>query len=128
MIRRPPRSTLFPYTTLFRSIFVTLLLFLFMAGLVNRFRRRQIRLSSLLVWSTIWIGITVAVWWQGSTSYVAKIFGVGRGMDLVVFLSIITIFYGLYRVYAKVEKLERKITQLVRNDALTRQRSESDSS
>src|SRR2546427_9232847 len=23
MIRRPPRSTLFPYTTLFRSIFVT---------------------------------------------------------------------------------------------------------
>src|SRR5256885_11721360 len=25
MIRRPPRSTLFPYTTLFRSIYVTLL-------------------------------------------------------------------------------------------------------
>src|SRR3989454_7144425 len=25
MIRRPPRSTLFPYTTLFRSIFVTII-------------------------------------------------------------------------------------------------------
>src|SRR2546426_6598024 len=24
MIRRPPRSTLFPYTTLFRSIFITM--------------------------------------------------------------------------------------------------------
>src|SRR5260221_7459005 len=24
MIRRPPRSTLFPYTTLFRSLFITL--------------------------------------------------------------------------------------------------------
>src|SRR5690348_17957249 len=27
MIRRPPRSTLFPYTTLFRSIFCLLLVF-----------------------------------------------------------------------------------------------------
>src|SRR2546429_6484126 len=27
MIRRPPRSTLFPYTTLFRSLFLTWLLF-----------------------------------------------------------------------------------------------------
>src|SRR3712207_9260681 len=27
MIRRPPRSTLFPYTTLFRSLFFLLLLF-----------------------------------------------------------------------------------------------------
>src|SRR5258708_29075041 len=27
MIRRPPRSTLFPYTTLFRSIYVSVMLF-----------------------------------------------------------------------------------------------------
>jgi len=27
MIRRPPRSTLFPYTTLFRSLFVVILLY-----------------------------------------------------------------------------------------------------
>lgn len=109
------------------EILVTLLFFLFMVGLVNRFRRGQIRVLSLLVWSTIWVGITVAVWWQGSTTYIAEIFGVGRGMDLVVFLSIIAIFYSLYRVYAKVEKLERKITQIVRNDSLARKQSESDS-
>src|SRR2546427_5289023 len=32
MIRRPPRSTLFPYTTLFRSIFRTLLISFAAAG------------------------------------------------------------------------------------------------
>src|SRR5438093_11601362 len=31
MIRRPPRSTLFPYTTLFRSIETTSVIFLFLA-------------------------------------------------------------------------------------------------
>src|SRR5438309_10173876 len=29
MIRRPPRSTLFPYTTLFRSIFINVIVFFF---------------------------------------------------------------------------------------------------
>src|SRR5436189_3678389 len=36
MIRRPPRSTLFPYTTLFRSILVV---FLFGTGAVLQVRR-----------------------------------------------------------------------------------------
>src|SRR2546427_8286797 len=40
MIRRPPRSTLFPYTTLFRSRAAAVLLLLVIAAhLVNPFRR-----------------------------------------------------------------------------------------
>src|SRR5258706_11965031 len=35
MIRRPPRSTLFPYTTLFRSHPVSMLLFLITAGIAG---------------------------------------------------------------------------------------------
>src|SRR5256885_8774116 len=45
MIRRPPRSTLFPYTTLFRSAHDTGCLAGFVAGLrVARSRRRRIEL------------------------------------------------------------------------------------
>src|SRR2546422_3583770 len=41
MIRRPPRSTLFPYTTLFRSLLLRRLRFLFrlLLGLLLRLRR-----------------------------------------------------------------------------------------
>src|SRR2546430_12682196 len=47
MIRRPPRSTLFPYTTLFRSIIVA-----------RRFERRQVHsrrpaVSWWLIWPTL---------------------------------------------------------------------------
>src|SRR5258708_27218604 len=40
MIRRPPRSTLFPYTTLFRSI--NSFVFLLIGGLIAMFIRAQL--------------------------------------------------------------------------------------
>src|SRR3712207_8986877 len=56
MIRRPPRSTLFPYTTLFRSALV-LLGSLSAAGLVLAFE--LVPVIALLIW-----GILIAVLWQ----------------------------------------------------------------
>src|SRR5256885_10530034 len=57
MIRRPPRSTLFPYTTLFRSLSpFALSLFALSVPLVLLYflkvRRRERTVSSLLLWST----------------------------------------------------------------------------
>src|SRR2546425_5155674 len=61
MIRRPPRSTLFPYTTLFRSIFRTLRtletgmsIFFAISSLVGSrpsscTRAREVRISLLIV-------------------------------------------------------------------------------
>src|ERR1035438_1487747 len=51
MIRRPPRSTLFPYTTLFRSMVMTPGLAFFYGGLVRRknfleIDRKSTRLNS----------------------------------------------------------------------------------
>src|ERR1039458_10690501 len=49
MIRRPPRSTLFPYTTLFRSTTTKFTLFVWKAGISNGRRngdRKSTRLNS----------------------------------------------------------------------------------
>src|SRR5256886_10934548 len=42
MIRRPPRSTLFPYTTLFRSLLLAAGLALLIAALVATLRMRRV--------------------------------------------------------------------------------------
>src|SRR2546429_3510006 len=54
MIRRPPRSTLFPYTTLFRSILATDLTdILQQTGLVARVVLTILLLFSLISWAMI---------------------------------------------------------------------------
>src|SRR3712207_7013654 len=53
MIRRPPRSTLFPYTTLFRSLFVLLTL-LFPEQLYNLGFLRVLRLWTLVHSEIFW--------------------------------------------------------------------------
>ena len=56
MIRRPPRSTLFPYTTLFRSPIVLLY--------ILRIRLRRQPVSTLLFWDQLFDEKKPRSWWQ----------------------------------------------------------------
>src|SRR3712207_7606803 len=49
MIRRPPRSTLFPYTTLFRSAVVPLLLAVPSGQATDRFGERRVMLAGAVL-------------------------------------------------------------------------------
>src|SRR5690348_18224202 len=51
MIRRPPRSTLFPYTTLFRSVTAGLIAFPVYLALIGFGGRRA--LQSLFIWPLV---------------------------------------------------------------------------
>ena len=51
-------------------------------------------------------------------SHLANLTGVGRGVDVIIYLSIIALFYMVYRSYVKMENMEREITKLVREIAI----------
>lgn len=55
----------------------------------------------------------------GLTSYVAKRLGIGRGTDVVLYLSIALLFYLIFRLSIALEETRREITELVRKIALT---------
>lgn len=83
-----------------------------------RYRDDSVSLFGLIFWSMIWIGFLIVLFIPNTTEFLAKKFGIGRGVDVFVYSGIVILFYLIYRIYVKLESLEREITQIVREDSL----------
>ena len=71
-----------------------------------------------IFWFLFWCAAVVAVVWPGATTIVANNFGIGRGTDFIIYISISAIFYLLFKLHIKVEAIGRDVTRVVRKDAL----------
>ncbi|MFW6014548.1 MAG: DUF2304 domain-containing protein [Candidatus Nanoarchaeia archaeon] len=70
-----------------------------------------------IFWMIVWAGIVVIVLFPSLTSIPAKVFNIQRGIDVFIYLGMIILFYSVYRIYAKIEKLEQELTKLTRKMA-----------
>ncbi len=72
----------------------------------------------VIFWIGFWFVVGIIILLPDVTSYLAELVGVGRGADLIVYLSIVLIFYIIFRMTIKIEKIERNITKVVRTVAM----------
>jgi hypothetical protein len=91
---------------------------------VKRARQGAIGRWSAALWSLLWVAAAAAILRPEATSMLASLVGVGRGVDVVTYFSIIFLFALLFRVFLRIEKLERDITRLVREIGLEKRRGE----
>lgn len=73
---------------------------------------------AFVFWMFNWTLVAVIGFWPGVTQRLADFLGIDRGIDSVVYFSIVLLFYLIYRSYVKLEHLEQEITKVVREDAL----------
>jgi len=85
---------------------------------VLRAKDKQISSGELLFWLGIWGGLIFVVFFPNFTTKIANLVGIGRGIDVIVYTSVVLIFYMVFRLYVKLEDTERQITKLVRELAL----------
>ena len=83
-----------------------------------RYRNGDLRLSGLLFWIGFWMLATVIVVWPNSTMQLAKILGVGRGVDAIMYFALALLFFVFFRTTVKIEQLNRDITKLTRKITL----------
>ncbi|AEH06653.1 DUF2304 domain-containing protein [Methanothermococcus okinawensis] len=74
--------------------------------------------DSALFWIFVWITVILAVVFPNTLGYLATLTGVGRGVDVLIYFAIIVLFYLIYRIYVKMENIEREITTVVREVAI----------
>lgn len=86
-------------------------------GLYFLIRLKKRLLDIILLFSLI-AAATVFVLWPNVTNVIANKLGVGRGADLIFYMSILIFWFVALKLYARIRKLEQLFTQIVREDAL----------
>lgn len=85
---------------------------------IARFRGGEIKFLNAVVWFLFWLVAGAVVLSPGLAVYLAKFLGVGRGVDAVIYLAIAGLFFLIFRLWVRLEKIEKHLTRLVRQDAL----------
>ena len=80
--------------------------------------KKKARLAQSFVWVIFWALVVVAFWRPDATQYVANVLQVGRGADAVLYIGILAVCIALFKIYNKVERMDRNFTSLVRKIAI----------
>ncbi len=98
---------------------VLVLLGLFgLARTIVTVKRRTISFRSSMLWFPLWTAIIIVAVLPNTTVVLAHLMGVTRGADLAIYLALVLLFLLLFRVFSRIEGLERQMTKLVRAQAL----------
>ncbi|MBI4991165.1 DUF2304 family protein [Candidatus Gottesmanbacteria bacterium] len=100
------------------QLFLTVFLLFAASRVVLRFRSGELSLFGFLFWSGIFGLAAIIVLFPGLTSSIAIALGIGRGADVVVYLSVTLLFYLVFRLYIFIEDLRHDITEIVKKIAL----------
>ena len=85
-----------------------------------RLKEHKISIVSFIFWAIVWAAVVVIAFIPNATSYFSSFLGIGRGIDFVVYLSILMLFYLIFRIYVRLEALNSSITKLTRAIAIQR--------
>jgi hypothetical protein len=63
---------------------------------------------------SFFVGVTVCVLFPAATTVVAHAIGIGRGADLVLYLSVFFLFVALFQAQLRLKHNEARLTAVVR--------------
>lgn len=106
-------------TMLPQQIIAIILILIIFSRIVVRFRRKEISKKEFGIWTVFWLlALGVVLFLRQVDAFVRSIGIVGRGIDVIVYVSIALIFYLIFRIIVRLDKIEREITRVVRKVAL----------
>lgn len=106
------------------QLLLSLFILFALLKIVGRFRAQELSRLALAFWVVFWLAVAVVVWQPGLSTQIANRLGVGRGADLIMYLSAAVLFYLIFRISVRMEKMEKNITKIVREIALKNSKSQ----
>lgn len=98
-------------------IFTAIILFVIYRTLVI-YKKGNLTGKFTLIWLMFWGTILFFLFRQDLLTKAANFLGIWRGVDMALYISVIVIFYLLFKTFALLEEINQKITQIIRRDAI----------
>ena len=100
------------------QVFLFTLAVLALILVIRRYRQKRIGTLLFFLWLPLWGGVAVVILFPEITVLIASLLGIGRGADLVLYLGLLLVFYLLFKVGLRMERMDKEITYIVRTLAL----------
>jgi len=104
-------------TIVFQFLIIIFALFA-ISRTISSFKKGKVNTKGLIIWTGLWLTVSIVTLLPQTTNFSAKILGVSRGTDVVVYLSIILLFYIVFKIYIKLEKIESNISTIIKKITL----------
>lgn len=100
------------------QVLLTIFLLFALSRVYLRAKGGELHFGEFLFWGGIFAFALIGVIEPQFTNYAAKILGIGRGADVVLYAAIALVFYLIFRTNIYIENLKNEITLLSRKMAL----------
>lgn len=97
---------------LIQYVLILVIIFILLQTLA-KFRAKNIGFREFLFWVIFWLAVGAVILMPKATIFLANYLGVGRGADLVVYASLIFVFYMIFRIFSRQNKIEKDISKIV---------------
>lgn len=96
-----------------------IIIIFFLSRLFWQKQKKQISSNEFIFWLFFWLMSATAIitlkWIDKLTMFLGFS---GSGIDILLYIGIITLFYFIFRVRLRLEKMEKNITTIVRKIAI----------
>jgi len=77
-----------------------------------RFKGKSLSIYALIFWIIIWLATLIFVFDPQISDAIATLFGLQRGTDTIFFLAMVLLFYLIFRLYIKLDIIDKDLTRL----------------
>jgi hypothetical protein len=104
---------MFLYSVLFPIIsIIAIIWFLY------RYLKEKQSLLTVILWTILWLFVILFSIFPDVSGRFAQIFGIARGLDFIVIVVFVVLFYIIFRLYNKIDKLQDDVNKIVKEVAI----------
>ncbi len=102
-----------------QQILALIIIAIFLARLIWQKQKQQIGANEFIFWLCFWmLAAASIIFLKWIDKLVASIGFTGSGIDVLIYLGVAILFYLIFRLRLKMEKINKELTKIVREIAI----------